>query len=116
MRQASLRVIKESIIKKFMKAKTLTKDEIKHIARLAHLILTDKQLEWLVPQLSTVISYVSHVETLDTKGVVETSQVTGTENVFRDDVIDASRLLTQEETLSNAKKTHNGFFLVKAVL
>ncbi|MBI5620037.1 Asp-tRNA(Asn)/Glu-tRNA(Gln) amidotransferase GatCAB subunit C, partial [Candidatus Gottesmanbacteria bacterium] len=55
------------------------------------------------------------IQTLDTSNVPETSQVTGSENVFRDDEVDAGRILTQEEALSNAKRTHNGFFVVKSV-
>ena len=51
---------------------------------------------------------------VDTKGVEITSQVTGLENVTRNDK--ESPCLSQDETLSNAKDKHNGLFKVKAVL
>lgn len=94
----------------------LSTDDIKHIASLANLKLTDDQIVRLATQLSTVIDYVSKIQSLKTINIPGTSQVTGLENVFRDDVVDEKRMLTQEEALSNAKATYNGYFVVSAVL
>ena len=94
---------------------TLTLDDVRHVAKLAHLNLTDEQLETFRTQLSSVLDYMSKIQKLDTKGVVETSQVTGLENVFREDVAQDDRMLTQDQALSNAKQTHNGYFMVPAI-
>ena len=51
---------------------------------------------------------------VDTKGVEITSQVTGLENVTREDK--AAPSLTQEEAISGTKKTKNGMFEVNAIL
>ncbi|MBI3559237.1 Asp-tRNA(Asn)/Glu-tRNA(Gln) amidotransferase subunit GatC [Candidatus Gottesmanbacteria bacterium] len=59
---------------------------------------------------------VSKLQKIETKNVVPTSQVTGLTNVFREDVIETDRILTQSEALSNAKKTHNGYFVVPKIL
>jgi len=99
-----------------MAAKKFTIDDVKHIAQLANLVLSDEQLQKIAEQLSSVIGYMSKIQALDTKGVVETSQVTGLENVFREDVVDEKRMLSQESALSNAKNTHSGYFMVDAVL
>lgn len=93
----------------------LSKEEILHLAKLAGLIISDSQLEKLPHDLSSVIEYMSKIKMLRTTGVKETSQVTNLKNVFRDDVIEKERMLTQEEALSNAKSTHNGYFKVKAL-
>lgn len=98
-----------------MGAGKITGQIVEKIASLAHLILTPSQKQTFTQQLSSVIGYVSKVQKLDTSNVPETSQVTGLENVFREDEVDAGRMLTQEEALSNAKRTHNGFFVVDAL-
>lgn len=95
---------------------TLTISDIDHISKLANLPVTESQKQELTEQVGITVQYVSQLQTLDTKGVVETSQVTGLENVFREDEVDASRMLSPEEALANAKRKHNGFFMVDAVL
>lgn len=96
------------------KAKLSTQD-IKHVAKLANLLLSDEELTIFIVQLSAILDFVSKLQKIDTKGVQETSQVTGLENVFREDEIDNERLLTQEEALANANETHNGFFKVPKI-
>lgn len=98
-----------------MKAATISFDIVGKVATLANLSLTALQKQTFTRQLSSVIGYVSKVQKLDTSSVPETSQVTGSENVFREDAVDVSRMLTQDEALSNAKRTHNGFFVVNAL-
>lgn len=94
---------------------TISVGEVKKVAGLASLPITDAQAEKFGPQLTSVLGYVAKVQSLDTEGIEETSQVTGMENVFREDVVDSSRTFTQTEALQNAKKTHNGYFVVPAV-
>lgn len=96
--------------------KTLTKKDIDHIAKLANLPLTSEQAEELTKQVGITVEYVSQLQSISTEGVIETSQVTGAENVFREDEIDTTRMFSQEEALTNAKRTHNGFFVVDRVL
>ncbi|MEK7129693.1 MAG: Asp-tRNA(Asn)/Glu-tRNA(Gln) amidotransferase subunit GatC [Patescibacteria group bacterium] len=98
-----------------MRAANISSDSVGKVAKLAKLSLTVAQKQKFAQQLSSVIGYVSKVQKLDTSNVPETSQVTGLENVFREDEVDVSRILTQEQALSNAKRTHNGFFVVKAL-
>lgn len=91
----------------------LTKAEVEHIAKLAQLELTEKEIKKFQKQLSDILDYVSQLDELDTAGVESTSQVTGLENVFREDETKPS--LTQKEVLSGAKKKHNNFFKIKAI-
>lgn len=90
------------------------KFDISHVAKLANLPLTDEEKKKFEKQLEETITYVESLEKVDTKGVEPTSQVTGLENVIREDVVKPS--LSQEEALKNAKQTHNGFFKVKGIL
>ncbi|KKR30755.1 MAG: Aspartyl/glutamyl-tRNA(Asn/Gln) amidotransferase subunit C [Candidatus Gottesmanbacteria bacterium GW2011_GWC2_39_8] len=96
-----------------MSKTNLTIDEVKHVAKLAKLGLTDQEAEKFKDQLSEILGFVDELKSLDTKGVEPTSQVTGLLNVFREDVVTPS--LSQEEALSNAPDKHNGYFKVKAV-
>ncbi len=93
----------------------LSSDQIKHIAQLANLEISDGQIPLYTTQLSNVIDYISKIQALDTQNTPETTQVTGLKNVLREDVVDKTRMFTQEEALSNAKKTYKGYFLIKSI-
>lgn len=91
----------------------LTKSQVKHIARLARLELTDKEVEEFRKQLADILDYVSQLNELDASGIEPTSQVTGLENVTREDKPTPS--LNQKEVLSNAPRKQNNFFKIKAI-
>lgn len=95
-------------------AKTvLSKEQVEHVAKLADLKLTEKEAAKFQKQLSEILDYVRQLNKLDTKGVEPTSQVTGLENVFREDEPGPS--LPQKEVLSGTKKRKDGFFKIKAI-
>lgn len=83
------------------------------MAKLAKLDLTQEDLNKFQRQLSDIINFVDQLSAMDTKKVIPTSQVTGLENVFREDEVRPS--LSQQEVLANAKRKHKGYFLVDAV-
>lgn len=90
------------------------KIDVEHVAKLANLPLKKDEEKKFEKQLSEILNYVEKLKEVDTKNIETTSQVTGLENVMRDD--EAIPSLTQEEALSNAKSQHNGFIKVKAIL
>ncbi len=92
----------------------LTKDQVKHVAKLANLPLTDEEVTKFEEQLSETLDYIDQLNEIDTTGVEPTSQVTGLENVLREDETKPS--LSQDEALGNTKSKQNGFFKVKAIL
>lgn len=98
-----------------MKSSPITAQVVKKVARLARLTLTSQQETKFAKQLSGVLEYISKIQLLKTDNIKETSQVTGLTNVTRDDVVEKERMLTQKEALSNAKKMHNGYFVVDAI-
>lgn len=91
----------------------ITEKQVKHVALLANLELSVRQLKKFQSQLSKVIEYVARLSEVETKKVEPTSQITGLENVFRED--EPAPSLTQEEVLSGAKREHKGFFKVEAI-
>lgn len=96
-----------------MKRKRLSSKQVKHVVHLADLKLGPKEIKKFQKQLSEVLDYFNVLKKLNTKKVEPTSQVTGLENVFREDKPRPS--LSQEEVLSGAKEKHNNFFRVKAI-
>lgn len=90
------------------------KIDVLHVAKLANLPLKPEEKEKFGKQLSEILSYVEKLKEVDTKNIEITSQVTGLENVTREDEAEPS--LTQEEALSNTKSQNNGMFKVKAIL
>jgi len=88
--------------------------QVQKVAQLASLPLTADEEEKFSKELSETLDYVAQLESVDTKGVEPTSQVTGLENVTREDIVGKS--LSQEEALSNAKSTHKGYIKVSAIL
>jgi len=89
------------------------KIDVKHVAKLAKLELTEDELKRFESQLSSVLEYIENLQKVDTKDTEETSQTTGLENVSRDDIGKPS--LEQKEALTNTKSQENGFFKVKAI-
>lgn len=97
-----------------LKYNSSMKFDISHAAKLANLPLSDEEKRKFEKQLKETIEYIKNLNEVDTKNVEPTSQVTGLENVTREDEVKPS--LTHEQALSNAKSTHNGFFKVKGIL
>lgn len=94
--------------------KTLTASQVRRIADLARLGLTEREIEKFRRQLSAIIDFVGKLNEVNTENIEPTSQVTGLENVFREDTVKPS--LSQKEVLKNAPVTYKGFFKVNQVL
>lgn len=98
---------------KYKKSK-LTEEEVKHVAKLAGLTLSPSEVKKFQKQLSEVLNYVEILKKVKTERVEPTSQVTGLENIFREDKVGLS--LSQKEVLSGAKNKKDNMFKTKAVL
>lgn len=96
--------------------KQITQSDVQHLAKLSNLPLSDDRLTALATQIATTFEYIDTLEKTDTDDIQETNQVTGLENVMREDSVDDSRMLTQKQALQNASNTHNGYFVVPAIL
>jgi aspartyl-tRNA(Asn)/glutamyl-tRNA(Gln) amidotransferase subunit C len=90
------------------------KFNVSKVATLANLSLTPEEEKKFAAQLKDTLSYIEKLEEVDTKDVQITSQVTGLENITREDIPAVS--LSQEQVMQNAKSVHNSMFKVKAVL
>ena len=87
---------------------------INDIAKLANLKLNPQEQESFQKQLSEILEYVQSLDTLDTSKVEPIGQITGLSNIKRDDKARLS--LSQDDALSNTKRTYDNFVEVEAIL
>ena len=78
----------------------ITREEVIHLAKLSDIFLTDEEIDRLGGDLEKIVEYISELAELDTTGVEPTYQVTGLENVWREDEV--KEHLPREELLELA--------------
>ena len=65
----------------------ITRNDVLHLAQLSNLELSDSEIDGLQTDLTNILGYVDQLSQLDTSGVEPTYQVTGLQNVWRDDSV-----------------------------
>ena len=93
-----------------MSSQKISLTDLDHIAKLARINLTDSEKETFLPQLESVLEYLDVLNQVDTSNIEPTYQVNQKSNVLRSDIVADS--LTQEESLSTAHQTQDGYFVV----
>ncbi len=89
-------------------------EQVKHVAHLARLAITEEEAEMFKEQLDAMISFSEQLNELNTEGVEPTSHVLTIKNVFREDV--AKSGLPIEDVLKNAPDKKDGYIRVPAIL
>lgn len=92
----------------------ISKEQVKHVAHLARLYITEEEAELMTKQLSDIISYVEQLNELDTENVKPMAHVLDMKNVMRKD--EASEWIKKEDALKNAPDQENGQFRVPSIL
>jgi len=93
---------------------SLTADQVRWVAHLARLELTDAELETMTPQLSAIVDYVNQLQQVNTDGVEPLAHALEIHNVFRAD--EPAPSLPVDEALANAPQRYGDFYAVPAVL
>lgn len=92
----------------------LSSVEVKKVALLARIELSETEVEKFRKDLSQVLDYVEELKAVDTEGLNIVSSVTGLENVQRDDkpvLVDY-----QEDIIANAPERKDKYYKVKSIL
>ena len=92
----------------------ITIKDVEHIAELARLKFSEKELDNFTHQLNEILSYVEKLNELDTENVEPLSHPVENTNVFRDDEVKPS--VPTEEALKNAPDKNESFFKVPKVI
>ncbi len=90
--------------------------QVAHIAQLAFISITEQEQQQFAQAFSETLKTIAGLQSVDVAGVEPTHQVTGLENVLRQDVVRPETMLSQEQALANAHNTVAGYFVVPAVL
>lgn len=92
----------------------LSHDQVRWIAELAKLDLTDQEVALYAGQLSHILQYFERLQALDTSAIEPTASVLPLKNVLRPDVVTPP--LTPEQVIANAPDSDGSQFRVSAVL
>ena len=95
-------------------AKKIDQTQVRKVAKLARLELTDQEVEEFTGQLRAVLDYVEKMSQLDTDNVEPLAHCLPISNVFREDHIEES--LGTEKALANAPQRDGDFFKVPKIL
>lgn len=66
----------------------ITKDEVKHLAKLSNISLSESEVENLRGDLENIVNYIKQLDELDTENVEPTYSVSENQNIWREDEID----------------------------
>ena len=93
---------------------TISTSDIQHLASLSSLALADDAVDGLRQDLENIIGYIEQLGKLDTAGVEPTYQVTGLENIWREDEVQPG--ISAEKLLELAPEKQNSQVKVPQVL
>ena len=93
---------------------SVSNEQVRHIARLARIAMSDEELELLVPELNNILGWVEQLGEVDTDGVEPLTAVIDQKLRLRDDVVNDGDC--RDEVLANAPEPQHGFFGVPKVI
>lgn len=91
----------------------LTPEEVRHIAQLARLGMTEEDVERFRTQLSQILEHFEMLKQLDTEGIPPMAYAVPLHSVMRADVVDSS--LPTDAVLANAPQHEEQSIRVRAV-
>ncbi|MEC1101090.1 Asp-tRNA(Asn)/Glu-tRNA(Gln) amidotransferase subunit GatC [Bacillus paralicheniformis] len=89
-------------------------EEVKHVAHLARLAITDEEAAMFTEQLDSIISFAEELNEVDTENVKPTTHVLQMKNIMREDVPDKG--LPVEDVVKNASDHKDGYIRVPSIL
>ncbi len=92
----------------------ISKDQVKHVAHLARLAVTEEEAELLTEQLDKIIGFAEELNELDTDNVEPTTHVLELKNILREDEVRNS--VSVDEAMKNAPAQRDGQFKVPNIL
>lgn len=92
----------------------ISKDEVRHIAKLARLELSDEEVEKFASQLSQILDHAAKVRELNLEGLEPLAHAVDRVNVFREDEVKPG--LSREDALLNAPDKEDGFFKIPPII
>ena len=95
-------------------AMSVSSDQVRHIAKLARIAMSEEELQKLVPELNNILGWVEQLGEVDTDGVEPLTAVIDQKLRLRDDVVNDGNI--RGDVLANAPEAQHGFFAVPKVI
>ncbi len=92
----------------------ISREQVAHLADLAHIDMTDAELDQMTADLSSMVTLFGSIGEVVSEDVPATSHPVPLTNVFRDD--EESHVLTNEQAVAYAPDAEDGQFKVPAIL
>jgi aspartyl-tRNA(Asn)/glutamyl-tRNA(Gln) amidotransferase subunit C len=93
---------------------SVSPEQVKHIAKLARIAMSDEELERLLPELNNILGWVEQLEEVSTDGVDPLTAVVPNKLRLREDKVTDGDC--RDEVLANAPVAEHGFFAVPKVI
>ena len=93
---------------------SVTSEQVRHIAKLARIAMSEDELERLVPELNKILGWVEQLGEVNTEGVEPLTAVIEQKQRLRDDVVNDGNI--RDAILANAPDAQHGFFAVPKVI
>jgi len=93
---------------------SVTNADVRHIAKLARLAMSDNEIEAMVPELNSILGWVEQLGEVDTDGVAPLTAVIPNTLRLRDDKVTDGDC--RDDVLANAPVAEHGFFAVPKVI
>ena len=88
----------------------ISKEQIKHLAHLSRLELSEAEIDAMQGDMSKILDFVAQVEKLDLEGVEPLTQMSKSVNVMRQDEV--ANMISKEDALKNAPDENSDYFRV----
>ncbi len=95
---------------------TITRQQVVHVAKLANIPVSRDEAQAFAGAFAETLDVIADLKKVDTSTVEPTNQVTGLENVLREDVVDEEHMLTQAQALANAPVSYEGLVVVPRII
>lgn len=92
----------------------VTENDIKKLAGLSRLELTDKEQDSFAKEIEAILGYVGNINTLTSSGEIKPNY--DTQNVFREDEVIHAKAEFTQDLISNAPESENNLVKVKKIL
>jgi aspartyl-tRNA(Asn)/glutamyl-tRNA(Gln) amidotransferase subunit C len=93
---------------------SVSSEQVRHIAKLARIAMSEEELEKLVPELNNILGWVEQLGEVDTDGVEPLTAVIDQKLRLRDDIVNDGNI--RDDILANAPEAQHGFFAVPKVI
>jgi aspartyl-tRNA(Asn)/glutamyl-tRNA(Gln) amidotransferase subunit C len=89
-------------------------EQVRHIAKLARIAMSDEEIERLAPELNNILGWIEQLAEVNTDGVEPLTAIIDQKLRLRDDAVTEGNI--RDEILANAPEAQHGFFAVPKVI